>query len=110
MSPRGLDRSQRPFVWIRSRISPSASAVPQGVRSSSTGMWPYGICAVRDPLRADHAREADVDDAPLRLHVEAHAEADRKIAAPASSHTGQTGREARGGRSRRAIQTQRASR
>ena len=34
--------SQRPFVWMRSRISPSASAGPHGFRSSSTGKWPYG--------------------------------------------------------------------
>ena len=53
--------SQRPFVWMRSRISPSASAAPHAFRSSSTGMCPYGDSPVRDPLRADHARVADVD-------------------------------------------------
>ena len=42
MSPRSFAVSQRPFAWIRSRISPAASAGPQGLRESSTGMCPYG--------------------------------------------------------------------
>ena len=37
------------WVWIRSRISPEASAGPHAFRSSSIGMWPYGAspCAIR---------------------------------------------------------------
>ena len=42
VSPRGFADSQRPFVWMRSRVSPFASAGPHAFRSSSTGMWPYG--------------------------------------------------------------------
>ena len=40
VSPRGFADSQRPFVWIRSRISPASSAGPHGFRLSSTGMFP----------------------------------------------------------------------
>ena len=42
VSPSGLADSQRPFVWIRSRISPEASAGPHAFRSSSTGKLPHG--------------------------------------------------------------------
>ena len=73
MSPRSFEDSHRPFVWIRSRISPSESAGPQAFSESCTGMCPYGICAVRDPLRADHARVADVDHRAVRLDVETDA-------------------------------------
>src|SRR5256714_2334098 len=38
----GLADSQRPFVWMRLRISPLASAAPHGFRLSSTGKWLYG--------------------------------------------------------------------
>jgi len=38
VSPRGFEDSQRPFSWIRSRISPSASAGPHAGRVSWTGM------------------------------------------------------------------------
>ena len=61
----------------RSRISPSASARPHAFRLPSRGMCPYGDCAVHDPIRADHARVADVDDVRA-AHVEADAEADEE--------------------------------
>src|SRR5918911_4382480 len=38
----GFADSQRPFVWMRLRISPFASAGPHGFRLSSTGKWLYG--------------------------------------------------------------------
>ena len=66
---------------------------------------------VRDPLAADHAGEADVDHAPRRLDVQADAEAREE-----DGGRGEQPRRARraaptrGGRSRRAIQTQRQRR
>ena len=42
VSPCGFADSQRPLVWIRSRISPSASAGPQALSEPSIGKWPYG--------------------------------------------------------------------
>ena len=110
MSPRGLEASQRPFVWIRSRISPSASAGPHGFWLSWIGMCPYGIspfairCAPTTPAKPTSItlRWASTFS-PTRKPP-------RKTAAPASSQIGQTGGEARGGRFRRAIQTQRPSR
>ena len=75
MSPRGFEASQRPLVWIRSRISPSASAVPHGFWLSWIGHVPVGHLAVRDPVRADDPGEADVDHAALGLHVQPDAEA-----------------------------------
>ena len=42
VSPCGLADSQRPFVWIRSRISPELSAGPQAFRLSSMGKLPQG--------------------------------------------------------------------
>ena len=61
VSPCGFADSQRPFVWMRSRISPAASAGPHAFRSPSTGKLPYGACPCDDALGADHARVADVD-------------------------------------------------
>ena len=62
VSPSGFALSQRPFVWIQSRISPEVSAGPQDFfRVLSTGKFPHGAVAVDDPLGADHARVADVD-------------------------------------------------
>ena len=68
VSPSGFALSQRPFVWIRSRISPEASAVTPGhglrylpLGSCSTGKFPHGASAVTILLGADHARVADVD-------------------------------------------------
>src|SRR5215218_7247187 len=43
VSPRSFADSQRPFVWIRSRTSPSASAGPHFGRSPSTGKCLYGL-------------------------------------------------------------------
>ena len=48
VSPSGLALSQRPFVWIHSRISPESSAVPQALSDLpfgaflSTGKLPHG--------------------------------------------------------------------
>ena len=108
--PRGFDASQRPLVWIRSRISPSASAMPHGCRSSCTGMWPYGI----SPFAIRFAPTTPAKPTSITLRCASTLSPTRnparKTAAAASSQTGQTGRPARGGRSRRAIQTQRPSR
>ena len=43
VSPSASAASQRPFVWIRSRISPVASAGPHAGRSPSIGKLPYGL-------------------------------------------------------------------
>ena len=80
MSPRGLADSQRPFVWIRSRISPSASAGPArrcsvALDSGSARTAP-GRATMRS--RADHAGVADVDHVRLRLDVEPDPEADQE--------------------------------
>jgi hypothetical protein len=42
VSPCGFADSQRPFVWIRSRISPESSAGPHAFRLSSMGKCPQG--------------------------------------------------------------------
>ena len=47
VSPTGFALSQRPFVWIRLRISPEASAVPHGfsplpLGRVSIGKFPHG--------------------------------------------------------------------
>ncbi len=42
VSPSGFADSQRPFVWMRLRISPELSAGPQAGRLSSTGKFPHG--------------------------------------------------------------------
>ena len=42
VSPLGFADSQRPFVWIRSRISPAASAGPHAFRLPSIGKFPHG--------------------------------------------------------------------
>ena len=110
MSPRGFEASQRPLVWIRSRISPSASAVPHGFRFPCSGMCPYGI----SPFAIRWAPTTPANPTSITLRCASTLSPTRKPArktqAAASSHTGQTGADARGGRSRRAIQTQRPSR
>ena len=73
VSPCGFADSQRPFVWMRSRISPELSAGPHAWRLPSTGKLPHGAWPLHDALRADHAGVADVDDI-RRLDVEADAE------------------------------------
>ena len=49
MSPRSFADSQRPLVWMRSRVSPSESEGPHGFRDPYFGMCPYGIspCTIR---------------------------------------------------------------
>ena len=49
VSPCGLADSQRPFAWMRSRISPDASAGPHAFSLSSTGKCPHGAwpCTIR---------------------------------------------------------------
>ena len=42
VSPCGFADSQRPFVWMRSRISPEASAGPHAFRLPSIGKLPHG--------------------------------------------------------------------
>ena len=78
VSPSGFAPSQRPFVWIQLRISPDASAGPHALSLLgavfSTGKFPHGACPVDDPLGADHAGVADVDDVRF-LDVEPDAEA-----------------------------------
>jgi hypothetical protein len=47
VSPNSFDASQRPFSWIRSRISPSWSAGPHALRSPCLGKCFYGACPWR---------------------------------------------------------------
>ena len=110
MSPRGFAASQRPLVWIRSRISPSASAVPQAFRFPSSGMCPYGISPWT--IRSAPTTPAKPTSITLRWAstLSPTRKPARKTQAAASSHTGQTGADVRGGRSRLAIQMQRPSR
>ena len=64
----------RPFVWMRSRISPAASGSTARLQLVPHREVPRRCLPMRDALRADHARVADVDD--IRgLHVEADAKA-----------------------------------
>ena len=74
VSPCGFADSQRPFVWMRSRISPAASAGPHAFRLALDREVPPRRLAVRDALRADHAGVADVDHV-RRLHVQPDAKA-----------------------------------
>ena len=74
VSPCGFADSQRPFVWMRSRISPEASAGPHGLQVALDREVAPRRLPVHDPLGADHAGVADVDHV-RRLHVEPDAEA-----------------------------------
>ena len=109
MSPDGLAASQRPFVWMRSRISPLRSAGPQGFRSSSIGKLPYGDWPVE-------IRWAPIGPAnPASITFESRTfspilKPPRNTVAAASTQIGQTGREVGGGRSRIPIHSVRASR
>ena len=112
VSPFGFADSQRPFVWIRSRTSPSRSASAPGQfgREPSTGKWPYGDW----PLTM---RCAPIGPAyPTSITFECPQtfsptlKPPRKTVAAASTQTGHSGREVGGGRSRMPIQTVRASR
>jgi hypothetical protein len=57
VSPSGLALSQRPFVWIQSRVSPEASPGPHALSYLpfwpvfSTGKFPPGACpfTIRSP-------------------------------------------------------------
>ena len=53
--------SQRPFVWIRSRISPDGVGRAAGGPVALDREVAVRALAVRDPVGADHARVADVD-------------------------------------------------
>ena len=105
MSPNGLAASQRPFVWIRLRISPSASAGPQAFRFPSIGMCPYGISpwTIRSaPITPARPTSITFDASafrPMRKPI-------RKTVAPRSTHAGHTVRP-REARPRAPTQTQR---
>ena len=82
-----------------------------GFRSSCTGMCPYGISPFAIRCGADHAGEADVDHAPLRLDVQPDAEAGEEDACGREQpHRPDRRATSAAARSRRAIQTQRPSR
>ena len=94
MSPRSLADSQRPFVWIRSRISPLESAFPQGFRESSIGMWPYGDCPLEirsAPITPEYPTSITLRGASTLIPIR---KPSRKTVAAASSQTGQMGRNA----------------
>jgi len=92
VSPRSFADSQRPFVWMRSRISPSWFAGPQAFRSSSIGMCPYGIwwswtirSAPTTPAKPTSITFEVSMFRPTRKPI-------RKTVAPTSIQVGQTGR------------------
>ena len=67
--------SQRPFVWMWSRIAPSrvGGAARRGRRSS--GMWPYGAWPSRIRSAPITPARPDVDHPARRLEVEADPQA-----------------------------------
>ena len=93
MSPRGFDASQRPFVWIRSRISPSASAVPARLQVA-----PAPACARTASRRSRSGGRRSTPAKPTSITLRGAStfsptrKPARKTAAPASSQTGQSGR------------------
>ena len=101
--------SQRPFVWIRSRMKPSVSGGPHGSSSPRCGMFPYGACPSRirsaptTPARPTSITPRGVSTlSPIRKPR-------RNTAAAARTQTGQSGLSA-ASRFRAATQTLRASR
>ena len=104
VSPRSIAASQRPFVWMWSRTSPSVSAGPQGSRSPRSGHVPVRRLPVEDPARAhDPARPTSMTPrGGSRLRPTR--KPSRNTAATASAHVGQTGRS---GAARPRIPTQR---
>ena len=107
MSPSGFAVSHLPFVWMRSRTSPSLSAGPHFGCVSSTGKCPYGLwpCTIRSaPMIPEYPTSITFEARALRpIRNPA-----TKTVAAASTHTGQTGIP-RDGVSRRAIHRQRTS-
>ncbi len=61
MSPSGFADSQRPFAWMRSRISPELSAGPACLEVVLHREVAPGRLPVHDSLGSDHAGVADVD-------------------------------------------------
>src|SRR5918996_972528 len=93
VSPRSFEDSQRPFVWIRSRISPSRSAGPHGSRSSCTGKFPYGA----SPLTMRCAPITPAYPTSITFEVSTFTPSlkrARNTAAATSTQTGHTGRDA----------------
>ena len=109
MSPRSMAASQRPFVWMRSRMKPSASAGPQGSSSPRCGMFPYGASPSRMRLApTTPARPTSITPRGASTFSPTR-NPSRNTAAAASTQVGQTNRSA-ASRFRTATQTLRTRR
>ena len=101
VSPFGFADSQRPFVWIRSRTSPSRSASAPALRPRVLDREvAVRRLAVRRSAGRRSARVADVDHVRVAPTLSPTWKPPRKTVAAASSQTGQSGRDVGGGRSR----------
>ena len=93
VSPCSSADSQRPFVWIRSRIC-RRGRPGRTAWSTSRGKWPYGVSPTRSAARRSRPRSRRRSRSSP--DVEPDPEAGEKTVAAANTHTGQTGREGRG--------------